>query len=184
LGTNNIGEVVWRWEGQAFGEADAQNDVDGNGELVEINLRFPGQYYDAETQMHYNYFRNYDPGTGRYGQSDPIGVLYDYIDPQLQVASFGENFDGVVVHEVSRLFIQNKGLNSIYGYVDQAPLTSTDLFGLAPNITCEQKLRACRARTGRHPILGGANRVKCEEKYGALSDCKDNDDDEKNQCKI
>ena len=50
LATDASSEVVWRWEGQAFGEADAQNDVDGNGELVEINLRFPGQYFDAETQ--------------------------------------------------------------------------------------------------------------------------------------
>ena len=97
LGTNNIGEVVWRWEGQAFGEADAQNDVDGNGELVEINLRFPGQYYDAETQMHYNYFRNYDPGTGRYGQSDRIGLsggvnTYGYVlqNPIFYIDLFGE----------------------------------------------------------------------------------------------
>lgn len=34
----------------------------------------PGQYYDSGTGLHYNYFRDYDPSTGRYIQSDPIGL--------------------------------------------------------------------------------------------------------------
>lgn len=62
----------------------------------DSKFRFPGQYYDEETGLHYNYHRFYDPGTGRYGRPDPIGLiaaghnLYQYcsnrplylIDPQ------------------------------------------------------------------------------------------------------
>lgn len=37
-------------------------------------VRYPGQYFDAESGLHYNYFRDYEPSTGRYVQSDPIGL--------------------------------------------------------------------------------------------------------------
>ena len=37
-------------------------------------FNFPGQYYDAETGLHYNYFRDYDPAIGRYETSDPVGL--------------------------------------------------------------------------------------------------------------
>ena len=37
--------------------------------------RYPGQYFDAETGLHQNYFRDYDPRTGRYIEADPIGLV-------------------------------------------------------------------------------------------------------------
>jgi len=42
--------------------------------VLIYNLRFPGQYYLPETGLYYNYFRDYDPQTGRYLESDPIGL--------------------------------------------------------------------------------------------------------------
>ncbi len=74
LVTNPSGTVVWRWDSDPFGEATPNQDPDGDGGAFVLNLRFPGQYFDAETGRHYNYFRDYDSTLGRYVQSDPIGL--------------------------------------------------------------------------------------------------------------
>ncbi len=68
------GNIVWRWEGEAFGDTLSKSDPDGNGKDVVVNLRFVGQYYDSESQLHYNYFRYYDPSIGRYISVDPLGI--------------------------------------------------------------------------------------------------------------
>jgi RHS repeat-associated protein len=72
--TDRAGTVVWRWDSDPFGTTPADADPDGDGQAFTYHLRFPGQYFDAETGLHYNYFRDYDPSTGRYVQSDPIGL--------------------------------------------------------------------------------------------------------------
>ena len=49
----------------------------GNGNptgAFSYELRFPGQFFDQSTKLRYNYFRDYDPRTGRYIESDPIGL--------------------------------------------------------------------------------------------------------------
>jgi RHS repeat-associated protein len=81
-GGQPAGTVVWRWRlvnqgtsgSNAFGAMAAEEDPDGNGTPVRFDLRFPGQQYDASTGLHYNYFRDYEAGTGRYVESDPIGL--------------------------------------------------------------------------------------------------------------
>ena len=64
---------LWKWESKPFGESIADEDVDKNGERFVQNLRFPGQYFDTELKTHYNINRDYNPVTGRYIQSDPVG---------------------------------------------------------------------------------------------------------------
>jgi len=75
LVTDQTRAVVWRWTSDPFGAAAPNQDLDGNGIAFVLNLRFPGQFFDAETGRHYNYFRDYDPALGRYVQSDPVGLL-------------------------------------------------------------------------------------------------------------
>jgi RHS repeat-associated protein len=72
------GTVVWSARYDSFGLATV--DI----ETVKNNLRFPGQYFDYETGLHYNWHRFYDPETGRYISADPIGMdggmnLYNYV---------------------------------------------------------------------------------------------------------
>lgn len=66
--------IVWRWDSDPFGTSAANEDPDSDTNLFVYSLRFPGQYFDSETGLHYNYYRDYDPQTGRYVESDPIGL--------------------------------------------------------------------------------------------------------------
>lgn len=65
--------VVWRWDSDPFGMVQPQESPSG-GAAFGYNARYPGQYYDRETSLHYNYFRDYDQQTGRYVESDPVGL--------------------------------------------------------------------------------------------------------------
>jgi len=65
---------VWKWDQQEpFGSTPPNDNPSGAG-AFDFPLRFPGQYFDRETNVAYNFFRDYDPTIGRYIQSDPIGL--------------------------------------------------------------------------------------------------------------
>ncbi|WP_082836524.1 RHS repeat-associated core domain-containing protein [Acidovorax sp. GW101-3H11] len=85
--TQANGQAVWQWAYSAFGDeqpttaakrftSEMTNPTTGATSTPDVtfNLRYPGQYFDKETGLHYNYFRTYAPGTGRYTQGDPIGL--------------------------------------------------------------------------------------------------------------
>ena len=68
---NNGGR--WRWISEPFGTTIAE-EAPGGLTPVALNLRFPGQYFDKDSGLSYNAFRDYDGTTGRYVQSDPVGL--------------------------------------------------------------------------------------------------------------
>ena len=84
LATDAAGTPLWRWDGDAFGATFPNVDPDGDRILTHINLRYPGQYYDVETGLFYNWHRYYSPALGRYITNDPIGLVgglntYSYV---------------------------------------------------------------------------------------------------------
>jgi RHS repeat-associated protein len=162
------GTVVWRWEGDPFGATPPDEDPDGNGTTFTYNLRFPGQYFDQETGLVYNYFRNYDPKTGHYIQPDPIGLagglnLYTYVagnpvadyDPYgLSRRSCAESIEAQAgsYDPVSRMGVQNLG---IFGYGEAGPGT-IGLTALTTVGTFVGGMGAAYGAVTLPTILGGA----------------------------
>jgi RHS repeat-associated protein len=76
--------VRWTFEPNPFGDGTPVENPAGGG-VFKYHLRLPGQYFDIESNLAYNYFRDYDSAIGRYVESDPIGLdaglnTYEYVD--------------------------------------------------------------------------------------------------------
>jgi RHS repeat-associated protein len=89
-------KIAWRWDSDPFGTTAPNQNPQALGTFV-YNPRFPGQYYDSETGLNYNYFRDYDPAIARYVESDPIGLngglnvyRYAYSSPLEFIDPFGQ----------------------------------------------------------------------------------------------
>ena len=94
---------VWEWSNSDPFGANAPNENPSGLGAFSFNLRFPGQYYDAETGTHFNWNRDYDPATGRYVQSDRIGLrggINTYLYASANTLSY---FDALGLWEVSRI---------------------------------------------------------------------------------
>ena len=71
--TNASRQKRWTWESAPYGDTFPNENPQALG-AYKYNLRFPGQYFDSETNHHYNHHRDYESTSGRYVQSDPIGL--------------------------------------------------------------------------------------------------------------
>lgn len=110
-------QTVWRASYQPFGSATLNQDPDGDSQQFVIDVRFPGQIWDAESGLHYNWHRYYDPSIGRYISADPIGQ-----DGGINVFTYAAN-------NPSNRF-DPFGLDSIYVHYDGYPVNTGYGFSL------------------------------------------------------
>jgi RHS repeat-associated protein len=178
--------AVWTWVllGNPFGEGAPNQNPDGDGQNFVFGLRFPGQYFDQETGLHYNYFRDYESSTGRYIESDPNGLLggmstfgYASAAPTSQIDPYG--LESAPVFD-PRLNLSPSwlGANNCYSYaINRGGKTGHPLFGgsgLQPgessgekftSVTCAD-IRAAAIRDGAMEAeKGEACGASCPEGY-------------------
>jgi len=170
LVANSAQQTVWRWAQQEpFGVSVPDENPSALGPF-EFPLRFPGQYYDKETNLHYNHLRDaYDPALGRFTQADPAGTVF-FRD----VGSLSLGALGLVRPELGALlFTKQPQYNHLYSYVGSAPLTNSDPLGLGPLdcyrcIKCtdefEEALKKCRREWDECETL--KEQIQYIEKYG------------------
>lgn len=125
LATDASGQIAWQWQSDAFGRGEALSQGS-----TQVNLRFPGQYYDAESGLHYNYFRDYDPETGRYVESDPVETLRKLNNPEMTFLNSGES-----MLQATPYWEHGFTPNHNYTYSDNNPTAKSDKHGLSPNPT-------------------------------------------------
>jgi RHS repeat-associated protein len=170
--SDRAGRLRWHWMGEPFGSDAPQRSPTGLAE-VDLPLRLPGQYFDAESGLHYNLHRDYDAGLGRYSQSDPIGLAggintYTYVEnrPTMMVDPLG-----------------------LKGWYCQRPLGKPP-GTQGPPLFNHQYLCVTRAggsvscgglTTDGNPLSGEPRLTRPDEDYYDPKSCKEVDDD-KDQC--
>ena len=107
-------KVVWRATYEPFGLGLEELDPDGNGKSIRMPLRLPGQWWDYTTGLHDNFFRTYDPFTGRYLEADPIGRMGELPTP------------GGLVEPTNEFFLRG----NLYTYAVNDPIDYLDPRGL------------------------------------------------------
>ena len=135
LATSKEGQVSWKAVSEAFGATGMIQSQTA----IEMNLRFPGQYFDQETSSHYNFHRDYKPHFGRYVETGPIGLRsgvntyqYVYARPNCLMGPSGQ------IPVACPFIIWHISCNACSCFdaiYDKSP----------PKSRCDDKIRHCRA---------------------------------------
>jgi len=139
--TDSNQAIVWDATYDPFGKATVTTAI------ITNNLRFPGQYYDSETGLHYNWHRYYWPETGRYVSADlwnisvanlpmqnwPKGALHIYgeVIKKTLMLNRGKTIEEILdsLHPYN-YFLDDQLNQNLYDYVKSNPLIYTDPYGL------------------------------------------------------
>ena len=173
--SNNL--PAWQWAFSAFGDEPpttgknryvdpATSPNAGTTTLADVtfNLRYPGQYFDKESGLSYNYFRCYDAKTGRYTQSDPIDLhggwnRFGYVNqnPLKFIDPYG--LDGFDLTDAS----------PVPGGEYQPPNPLDNTLTPSPQAMCIAKCMAGKAATGAGIALSGYGLLELGARTGYLS---------------
>lgn len=116
LSSDTTNQPVWRAAYEPFGGPLAGGSGSASGTSYYFSLRFPGQIYDGNAVRNYNYFRDYDPATGRYLQSDPM------LQPNRLITNEAAFYVPLIIQWPQWL--------QPYSYVTAKPLSEIDPYGL------------------------------------------------------
>ncbi len=180
--TDTTGAVVWQASLRPFGETEALFGTATNDQ------RFPGQRLDAETGLHQNGFRDYDPSLGRYLQADPIGLAgglnpYAYaggnpvnlVDPDGLSPWANKPLIDLISDLVGHLFPQDSGLGMVGPPVipdNVSPVTITP--GAIENLVqqCRQpeKNYLTKGQVSLRKKIDRVNQDKFSQRFGLQRD--------------
>jgi RHS repeat-associated protein len=195
--TDTSGNVVWQWDNSDPFGANMANDNPNGAGTFSFPLRFPGQYFDKETNLHYNMNRDYDPAIGRYVQSDPIGLggginTFGYVggNPLSWIDPWGLDKFGIGIEPPSPNAVVNGVLNPsedtghTFAYIKDDAGNITNLISVGPSdpigaLNKNSYLNGTLGSVSNWPLSGQVSAYEWDIKGDQLKQCKAAFDDKK-----